>query len=129
MALAPRTVQNMPDCLSRPTTVLQPASTTPDPTKKPADERPDNASALCSARNSSLPSAGSPLNRGGSARARAGKPLVFRSAPDPVGLAPPSSNASEPAHRRDRAGGLPPQVFPAMREIDDWRGLREIQIG
>lgn len=36
MALAPRTVQRMPDCFSRnPTTVLQPASTTPDPTNRP----------------------------------------------------------------------------------------------
>jgi hypothetical protein len=31
MALAPRTVQNMPDCLSLPIMVLQPASITPDP--------------------------------------------------------------------------------------------------
>src|SRR5579859_2888925 len=36
MALAPRTVQNMPDCLRRtPTMDLQPASITPEPTKKP----------------------------------------------------------------------------------------------
>src|ERR1039458_7579001 len=35
MALAPRTVQNIPDCLRRtPITVLQPASITPDPTNK-----------------------------------------------------------------------------------------------
>ena len=35
-ALAPATVQRMPDCLRRwPITVLQPASTTPEPTKKP----------------------------------------------------------------------------------------------
>ena len=31
MAFAPRTVQNMPDCLSLPIMVLQPASITPDP--------------------------------------------------------------------------------------------------
>ncbi len=36
MALAPRTVQRMPDCLRRwPMIVLQPASTTPEPTKRP----------------------------------------------------------------------------------------------
>ena len=36
MALAPATVQRMPDCLRRwPMTVLQPASITPDPTNKP----------------------------------------------------------------------------------------------
>src|ERR1700677_2045353 len=35
IALAPRTVQNMPDCLSRePITVLHPASMTPEPTNK-----------------------------------------------------------------------------------------------
>ena len=35
MAFAPRTVQNMPDCLRRePITVLQPASMTPDPTNR-----------------------------------------------------------------------------------------------
>jgi putative transposase len=35
MALAPRTVQNMPDCLQRePMTVLQPASITPEPTNR-----------------------------------------------------------------------------------------------
>ena len=35
MAFAPRTVQNMPDCLRRePITVLQPASMTPEPTNK-----------------------------------------------------------------------------------------------
>jgi hypothetical protein len=36
IALAPRTVHCMPDCLRRsPIRILQPASTTPDPTKKP----------------------------------------------------------------------------------------------
>ena len=36
MALAPRTVQNIPDCLRRlPMTVLHPASITPVPTNKP----------------------------------------------------------------------------------------------
>src|ERR1700686_4178890 len=36
MALAPRTVQNMPDCLSRdPITVLHPASITPEPMNNP----------------------------------------------------------------------------------------------
>jgi len=35
MALAPRTVQNIPHCLTRePITVLQPASTTPEPTNR-----------------------------------------------------------------------------------------------
>src|SRR6266404_9096025 len=35
MALAPRTDQRIPDCLRRlPITVRQPASTTPEPTKK-----------------------------------------------------------------------------------------------
>ena len=36
MALAPATVQRIPDYFSRaPITVLQPASTTPDPTMRP----------------------------------------------------------------------------------------------
>src|SRR5205823_2482883 len=112
MALAPRTVQNIPDCLSLPTTVLQPASTTPDPTKNPAYEIPDSASVLCSVRNNSLPSALSLLNRDGSAPARAGKRLNFRSAPHRACFAPPSSNASAPVHRRDTVGGLPPPGVP-----------------
>jgi hypothetical protein len=35
MALAPRTVQNIPDLLSLPKTVLHPASITPEPTNSP----------------------------------------------------------------------------------------------
>ena len=48
MALAPRTVQNMPDCLQRePMTVLQPASMTPEPTNKCWRGIRDSACARC----------------------------------------------------------------------------------
>jgi hypothetical protein len=47
MALAPRTDQNMPEHLSRlPTTVRQPASTTPEPTNSPLCTEPRVAHAF-----------------------------------------------------------------------------------
>jgi hypothetical protein len=47
MALAPRTDQNMPDCLRRePITALHPASMTPEPTNQVLAAKPGVAHAL-----------------------------------------------------------------------------------
>jgi hypothetical protein len=66
MALAPRTVQNMPDCLSRPTTVLHAAATyhSPKPHRAYKGEIPAANPAAKASRNGETSAGGAVLRHG-----------------------------------------------------------------
>ena len=136
MALAPRTVQNMPDCLRRtPTMPCNRLRARRNQRRTLVPETPGTASGACWFRSNRPVGRSPPPSwiefRHAGRRLRAATPREVQFCRDP---GDPSFHGRHPAFLRRRVVwikqcGYIPQVLPGRIEIDDLDGAREVPIG